>query len=103
MYYSAISKSKKKKMHMLLIGTYNNEHLFSFLDDLYESLVLQLWDNAMFHHSLPLTYWFIAYHSMVSFFLPPYSPFLNLIEECSPAAFHAGCLDISEEDCQGWI
>jgi transposase len=114
---------------------YNTERLISFLDDLYgrvysgeERVAVRrnrptfviVWDNVAFHHSCTVTEWFTAHPRMMSLFLPPYSPFLNPIEELFPSwrwkvydhrphdqmflldAMYAGCLDISAEDCQGW-
>ena len=42
---------------------------------------LIVWDNVAFHHSHAVSEWFAAHPRMVSLFLPPYSPFLNPIEE----------------------
>ncbi len=69
------------------IGPYNTEKLIYFLNDLHNRLVpaeergasnsstfIGVWDNVAFQHS--------AAHSRMSvLYLPPYSPFLNLIEE----------------------
>lgn len=78
------------------IGSYNTEYLLLFLDDLHQQLVPEaekeqvegnmkifviVWDNVAFHHSHATTNWFAAYPRMISFFLPPYSPFLNPIED----------------------
>ncbi len=83
--------------------------------------VIIVWDNVALHHSHAVTEWFAAHLRMMSLFLPPYSPFLIPIEEfCSSwrwkvydhqphdqmsllDAMNAVCLDISLEDCQGWI
>ncbi|KAI7810267.1 hypothetical protein IRJ41_023891, partial [Triplophysa rosa] len=123
-------------LHKPLTGPYNTERLLSFLDDLYGRVLVGeerdavrrnqptfiiVWDNVAFHHSRADTEWFAAYPRMMSHFLPPYSPFLNPIEEFFSSwrwkvydhhphdqmslldAMNAGCLDISAEDCQGWI
>ncbi len=115
------------------IGPYNTERLLLFLDDLHQQLVPEaereqvggnkrtfvfVWDNVPFtcNHKL------ICSPSENDFpFSPPYSPFLNPIEEFFSAwrwkvydhrphdqmslldAMEAGCRDISAEDCQGWI
>ncbi|XP_043091924.1 uncharacterized protein LOC122342172 [Puntigrus tetrazona] len=118
------------------IGPFNTERLLLFLEDLHQQLVpaaereqvggnmrtfVIVWDNVAFHHSHAITNWFAAHLRMISLFLPPYSPFLNPIEEFFSAwrwkvydhrphdqmslldAMEAGCRDISAEDCQGWI
>lgn len=121
-------------LHKPLIGPYNTERLISFLDDLHNRLVpaeergagnsptfVVVWDNVAFHHSAAVTDWFAAHPRMLVLFLPPYSPFLNPIEEFFSAwrwkvydhrphdqmslldAMNAGCGVISPEDCQGWI
>ncbi|XP_039890851.1 uncharacterized protein LOC120735527 [Simochromis diagramma] len=83
-------------LHRPLIGPYNTERLLAFLHDLYGRVVLgeerdaerrnqptfiTVWDNVAFHHSRAVTEWFAAHPRMESLFLPPYSPFLNPIEE----------------------
>ena len=113
---------------------YNTDHLILLLDELYGRVVpgeervaarrnrptfVIVWDNVAFHHSHAVTEWFAAHPRIVSLFLPPYSPFLNPIEELFSTwrwkvydhhphdqislldAMNAGCLDISAEDCQG--
>ncbi|XP_019217583.1 uncharacterized protein LOC109203005 [Oreochromis niloticus] len=123
-------------LHRPLIGPYNTERLLAFLHDLYGRVVLGeerdaerrnqptfiiVWDNVAFHHSRAVTEWFAAHPRMESLFLPPYSQFLNPIEEFFSSwrwkvydhhphdqmslldAMNAGCLEISAEDCQGWI
>ncbi|KAL4008589.1 hypothetical protein ACER0C_002441 [Sarotherodon galilaeus] len=110
-------------LHRPLIGPYNTERLLAFLHDLYGRVptFIIVWDNVAFHHSRAVTEWFAAHPRMESLFLPPYSPFLNPIEEFFSSwrwkvydhhphdqmslldAMNAGCLEISAEDCQGWI
>lgn len=119
-------------LHKCQVGPYNTERLLAFLDDLYLHLVPQeddegnrtfviTWDNVAFHHSQAVTAWFRDHPILVRLFLPPYSPFLNPIEEFFSAwrwkvydhrphdrmtlldAMDAGCRDIAAEDCQGWI
>ena len=115
------------------IGPYNTERLIAFIDELYERLTARevdrqnlptyviVWDNVAFHHSRQVTGWFAAHPRMMSLFLPPYSPFLNPIEELFSAwrwkvydhrpqdqmslleAMAAGCMDIAPEDIQAWI
>ncbi len=76
------------------IGPYNTEKLIYFLNDLHNRLVpaeergasnsstfIGVWDNVAFQHSAAVTDWFAAHSRMSVLYLPPYSPFLNLIEE----------------------
>ncbi|KAL3973664.1 NLR family CARD domain-containing protein 3 [Sarotherodon galilaeus] len=88
-------------LHRPLIGPYNTERLLAFLHDLYGRVptFIIVWDNVAFHHSRAVTEWFAAHPRMESLFLPPYSPFLNPIEEF----FSSWRWKISAEDCQGWI
>ncbi len=121
-------------LHICQVGPYNTEHLLAFLNDLHQRLVPEqdqegenmrtfviTWDNVAFHHSQAITTWFEVHPRLVSLFLPPYSPFLNPIEEFFSAwrwkvydhqphdqmslleAMDAGCRDITVDDCQGWI
>lgn len=75
-------------------------------------------DNVAFHHSAAVTAWFTAHPRISVLFLPPYSPFLNPIEEFFSAwrwkvydhcphnqlslldAMNVGCGNISPEACQ---
>ncbi len=117
-------------LHKPLIGPYNSEHLLLFLDELYWRVVpgeerdavsrnqptfIIVWDRTV------VTEWFAAHPRMMSLFLPPYSPFLNPIEELFFSwrwkvydhqphdqmslmdAMNAAYLDISAKDFQGWI
>ncbi len=121
-------------LHRCQAGPYNTERLLAFLNDLHQRLVPEqdqesenmrtfviTWDNVAFHHSQAITTWFEVHPRLVSLFLPPYSPFLNPIEEFFSAwrwkvydhqphdqmslleAMDAGCRDITVDDCQGWI
>ncbi|XP_034144995.1 uncharacterized protein LOC114829938 [Esox lucius] len=121
-------------LHRCQVGPYNTERLLAFLNDLHQRLVPEqgqegenmrtfviTWDNVAFHHSQAITAWFEVHPVLVSLFLPPYSPFLNPIEELFSAwrwkvydhqphdqmslleAMDAGCRDITVQDCQGWI
>ena len=75
---------------------YNTQHLLPFLanlrDILFEQQVQELnenpiptyvivWDNVRFHRAGQLREWFNIYGQFMNLYLPPYSPFLNLIEE----------------------
>nr|XP_024662096.1 uncharacterized protein LOC112436599 [Maylandia zebra] len=121
-------------LHKCQVGPYNTERLLAFLNDLHQRLVPEqgqegenmrtfviTWDNVAFHHSQAITTWFEVHPRLVSLFLPPYSPFLNPIEEFFSAwrwkvydhqphdqmslleAMDAGSRDITVDDCQGWI
>ncbi|XP_042083260.1 uncharacterized protein LOC121815625 [Haplochromis burtoni] len=81
-------------LHKCQVGPYNTERLLAFLNDLHQRLVPEqgqegenmrtfviTWDNVAFHHSQAITTWFEVHPRLVSLFLPPYSPFLNPIEE----------------------
>ena len=78
--------------HSRLLGPYNTQHLLTFLDTLYRTVVPEnergltgdhlskyvvVWDNVSFHHSHLVREWFAAHGRMVVEYLPPYSPFLN--------------------------
>lgn len=112
-----------------LLGAYNSVRLINFLDGLYNRLVqpnaqmvfIIVWDNVNFHHALTVRDWFTAHPEFRSLFLPPYSPFLNPIEEFFSAwrwkvydrrpyeqatllqAMDEACNDITAQQCQGWI
>lgn len=117
--------------HRSQVGPDNTAFL-AFLNDLHQLLVPQeddegdrtfvvTWDRVVFHHSQVVTAWFRDHPKLLPLFLPPYSPFLNPIEDFFPAwrwkafdhkphdqitlldAMDAGCRDIAVEDCQGWI
>ena len=75
---------------------YNTQHLLPFLaklrDILFEQQVQDLnenpfptyvivWDNVRFHRAGQLREWFNIYGQFMNLYLPPYLPFLNLIEE----------------------
>jgi len=121
-------------LHKCQVGPYNTERLLAFLDDLHQRLVPEqdqegenrrtfviTWDNVAFHHSQAVTAWFEVHPRLICLFLPPYSPFLNPIEELFSTwrwkvydhqphdqlslleAMDAGCRDITVDDCQGWI
>ncbi|KAI7813016.1 hypothetical protein IRJ41_013688 [Triplophysa rosa] len=80
-----------------------------------------IWDNVRFHRSNTIRQWFAAHDRMQMEFLPPYSPFLNPIEEFFSAwrwkvydrhphtqmtllaAMDAACDDITADHCRGWI
>ncbi|XP_032877765.1 uncharacterized protein LOC116973630 [Amblyraja radiata] len=110
-----------------LIGAYNAELLVAFLDEL--TLVCRavgviyviVWDNVRFHHAHLVQAWFQAHPQFLTVYLPPYSPFLNPIEEIFSTwrwkvydrhphqqvtllqAMDNACDDITADQCQAWI
>ena len=124
-------------LQMPLIGPYNTGRLIVLKDDLYGRLVPReergqvrqnlktfviVWDNVAFHHARALTEWFEARPPNIPVSLPPYSAFLNPIEEeffsswrwkvydhrsheqiSLLNAMNTARQEISAEDCQGWI
>ncbi len=122
--------------HIPRLGPYNTQHLLTFLDTLYRDVIPEnergltgdhlnkhvvVWDNVRFHHSDVVRQWFAAHDRMLVEYLPPYSPFLNPIEEYFSSwrwkvydrhphtqmallvAMYAACDDITAESCRGWI
>lgn len=118
------------------LGPYNTQHLLTFLDGLRQVLFgrvqqnreqaghpvyVIVWDNVSFHRSVLIQEWFNNNHQFINVFLPPYSPFLNPIEEFFSAwrwkvydrqpytrenllqAMELACGDIGVDSCQGWI
>ncbi|XP_060760641.1 uncharacterized protein LOC132870787 [Neoarius graeffei] len=82
--------------HTASLGPYNTEKLLRFLDQLYVYLVPEnerglegphlpqfviVWDNVNFHRGPRIRAWFNMHPRMHNVLLPPYSPFLNPIEE----------------------
>lgn len=122
--------------HIPSLGPYNTHKLLIFLDRLYTDFIPEnergligphlpihviVWDNVNFHHSPLIRGWFATHPRMVMGFLPPYSPFLNPIEEFfsawrwrvyehhaqdQPSLLHAmdaACDDITGDQCRGWL
>ncbi|XDV52533.1 hypothetical protein PO909_021253 [Leuciscus waleckii] len=82
--------------HIPLIGPYNTQYLLNFFKTLYRALIpdderglfredlpkyVVICDNVSFHRSNIIRHWFVTHLRMLIEFLPPYSPFLNPIEE----------------------
>ncbi len=81
--------------HIPHIGSYNTQLLLAFLNTLYRDLIPEqerglvrphvpyvvVWDNVSFHRINIVRDWFAAHERITVEFLPPYSPFLNPIEE----------------------
>ncbi|KAL3970331.1 TELO2-interacting protein 1 [Sarotherodon galilaeus] len=116
--------------HHATIGPYNTAHIIAFLDTLHDMLTVQrpeqtryviVWDNVSFHRAALVRNWFTDHPSFMAFNLPPYSPFLNPIEEFFSAwrwkvydrhphqqvallqAMEEACGDIDQASCQAWI
>nr|XP_023660024.1 uncharacterized protein LOC111839919 [Paramormyrops kingsleyae] len=122
--------------HIPHIGPYNTQLLLAFLNALYRDLIPEqergvvrphlpnyvvVWDNVSFHRTNSVRDWFAAHERITVEFLPPYSPFLNPIEEFFSAwrwkvydhrpqnqmslldAMNAACEDITADHCRGWV
>nr|XP_015832862.2 uncharacterized protein LOC107397388 [Nothobranchius furzeri] len=83
-------------LHRPVTGPYNTGWLLAILHDLYGRVVLgeerdvdrrnQPLYGTMWHFTTPMqSKWFVAHPRMESLFLPPFSPFLNPIEELFPS------------------
>ncbi|XP_047672452.1 uncharacterized protein LOC113649674 isoform X2 [Tachysurus fulvidraco] len=115
--------------HHATIGPYNTAHIIAFLDTLHDMLTVQrpehtryviIWDNVSFHRAALVRNWFTDHPFFMAFNLPPYSPFLNPIDEFFYAwhwkvydrhphhvallqAMEEACGDIDQASCQAWI
>ncbi|XP_045925684.1 uncharacterized protein LOC123983470 [Micropterus dolomieu] len=116
--------------HHATIGPYNTAHIIAFLDTLHDMLTVQrpeqtryviIWDNVSFHRAALVRNWFTDHPFFTALNLPPYSPFLNPIEEFFSAwrwkvydrhphqqvallqAMEEACGDIDQASCQAWI
>ncbi len=80
--------------HHATLGPYNTAHLITFLDTLHNTLIppdqvdgpeqlryVVIWDNVSFHRAALVRNWFTAHPRFLVVYLPPYSPFLNPIED----------------------
>ncbi|XP_070291185.1 uncharacterized protein [Salvelinus sp. IW2-2015] len=118
------------------LGPYNTAHIFTFLDRLHNILIppermndadhqrtryVVVWDNVSFHRAAPVQNWFADHPPFLVQYLPPYSPFLNPIEELFSAwrwkvydrqhfvrmplvqAMEEACDEIDVGAIQGWI
>ncbi|XP_016112695.1 uncharacterized protein [Sinocyclocheilus grahami] len=75
------------------LGPYNTAHILTFLDrvqnilermndaDHQRNRYVVVWDNVSFHRAAPVQNWFADHPTFLVQYLPPYSPFLNPIEE----------------------
>ncbi|XP_016341056.1 uncharacterized protein LOC107693786 [Sinocyclocheilus anshuiensis] len=118
------------------LGPYNTAHILTFLDRLQNILIppermndadhqrnryVVVWDNVSFHRAAPVQNWFADHPTFLVQYLPPYSPFLNPIEEFFSAwrwkvydrqpfvrmplvqAMEEACDEIDVGAIQGWI
>lgn len=122
---AAISKSGYIHYRAKLLA-YNHQEYLIFLNELKEKLDMNcqyvfVMDNARFHHSRPIVDWFDQFENIDLLYLPPYSPFLNPIEECFSKIHNSLALsrpdkptdllsavkrafdEIRPEDCDGWF
>ncbi|XP_056588305.1 uncharacterized protein LOC130438311 [Triplophysa dalaica] len=119
--------------HHATLGPYNTAHLITFLDTLHNTLIppdqvdgpeqlryVVIWDNVSFHRAALVRNWFTAHPRFLVAYLPPYSPFLNPIEEFFSAwrwkvydrnpqtripllqAMEDACGDIAADAFHGW-
>uniref|UniRef100_UPI00358E5982 uncharacterized protein n=1 Tax=Myxine glutinosa TaxID=7769 RepID=UPI00358E5982 len=110
---------------------YNTPHILTFLDRLHNIVTavnqvhqmqyIVVWDNVSFHRSALVQNWFQHHPQFTVLYLPPYSPFLNPIEEFFSAwrwrvydlrpqaqvpliqAMEEACDQIDAAAVQGWI
>ncbi|KAK0136832.1 hypothetical protein N1851_027005 [Merluccius polli] len=118
------------------LGPYNTAHMLTFLDRLHNILIpperindadhqrnryVVVWDNVSFHRAAPVQNWFADHPPFLVQYLPPYSPFLNPIEEFFSAwrwkvydrqphvriplmqGMEEACDEIAVGAIQGWI
>ncbi|XP_029571765.1 uncharacterized protein LOC115163746 [Salmo trutta] len=89
-----ITSQKGVLHHHANLGPYNTALLITFLDTLHGILIpaeqrggpeqpryVVIWDNVSFHRAALVCNWFIDHPDCIVLYLPPYSPFLNPIEE----------------------
>ncbi|KAL4007246.1 hypothetical protein ACER0C_001098 [Sarotherodon galilaeus] len=120
-----------------VLGSYNTQRLLTFLEELKDRQQLDrqqhhpgpahhiyviIWDNVRFHRTNQIREWFTTNSDhFLNICLPPYSPFLNPIEEFFSSwrwkvydrqpytrenllrAMELACVDIPAEAFQGWI
>lgn len=119
-----------------VLGSYNTQRLLTFLEELKDILLdrqqhhpgpehpiyVIIWDNVRFHRTNQIREWFTTNSNhFLNVCLPPYSPFLNPIEEFFSSwrwkvydrqpytrenllrAMELACVDIPVENFQGWI
>lgn len=116
--------------HHAKLGPYNAQHIITFIDALHDAVVqdgpeqprfVVVWDNVSFHRAALVQNWFTNHDQFEVLYLPPYSPFLNPIEELFSVwrwrvydrqpharmpllqAMEQACRDIEVRSIQGWI
>ena len=76
--------------HHATLGLYNTAHIIIFLDALHNAVVqsgpeqhrfVVIWDNVSFHRAALVRDWITNHNNFSVVYLPPYSRFLNPIEE----------------------
>lgn len=76
--------------HHAKLGPYNSQHILTFLDALHDIVVqnradqprfVVIWDHVSFHRAALVQAWFSNHSQLEVVYLPPYSPFLNPIED----------------------
>jgi hypothetical protein len=81
--------------HHAILGPYNTAHIITFLDTLHNRLIpndqgpeqpryVINRDNVSFHRAAVVCNWFTGHPLFIALNLPPYSPFLNPVEEFFP-------------------
>ena len=94
--------------HHATLGPYNTAHMITFPNTLHNAVAqdgaeqprfVVIWDNVSFHRAALVRDWFTNHNTFTVLYLPPYSPFLNPIEELFSAwrwkvygQPHAACL-----------
>jgi len=88
--YAAITQNRVLH-HPANLGLYNTDLILTFLDRLNNIITAEnqrdqmqyivVWDNVAFHRSALTQNWFHQQPQFTVEYLPPYSPFLNPIEE----------------------
>ncbi|KAL0147626.1 hypothetical protein M9458_057068 [Cirrhinus mrigala] len=87
--YAAITQNGVLHRHAHM-GPYNTALILTFLDQLHNIAAanqidhmqyIVVWDNVSFHRSALVQNWFQQHPHFTVLYLPPYSPFLNPIEE----------------------
>ncbi len=115
--------------HHATLGPYNTGQIIAFLDALHavvqdrpqQPRFIVIWDNVSFHRAPLVRDWFNSHNHFTLLYLPPYSPFLNAIEEFFSAwrwkvydqqphvrmtllqVMEEACGDIEVGSIQGWI
>lgn len=76
--------------HHGTLGPYNTAHIILLLDALHNAAVqdgpeqprfVVIWDNVSIHRAALVRDWFTNHNNLTVVYMPPYSPFLNPIEE----------------------